>query len=108
MARAVDRLWPDDQACATDATDATGDTGRAAEFTLLDFDPDGEEKVLAAACFSAELRCSEANRRLQRVRLLNGEDRVALLAAYVGERTEPPPSPRPRLRAHLLPLRTGD
>jgi thymidylate synthase ThyX len=85
-ARVVDRLWPDDQAGATDATDATGDTGDPpAELTLLDFDPEGEDKVLAAVCFS-QSSCSEAE-ALRRVRLLSGEDRVALLAAYVGERT---------------------
>ena len=82
-ARVVDRLWPDDQAGATDATDATGDP--PAEVTLLDFDPEGEDKVLAAVCFS-QSSCSEAE-ALRRVRLLSGEDRVALLAAYVGERT---------------------
>jgi thymidylate synthase ThyX len=85
-ARVVDRLWPDDQAGATDATDATGDTGDPpAELTLLDFDPEGEDKVLAAVCFS-QSSCSESE-ALRRVRLLSGEDRVALLAAYVGERT---------------------
>src|SRR5580692_7340444 len=55
-----------------------------AEVTLLDFDPDGEEKVLAAACFS-HLRCSERE-AARRVRLLSHDERVALLAAYVGDR----------------------
>jgi hypothetical protein len=54
------------------------------EVTLVDFDPDGEEKVLAAACFS-HLRCSEREAR-RRVRLLGHDERVALLGAYVGDR----------------------
>ena len=52
--------------------------------TLLDFDPDGEEKVLVAACFS-HLGCSERD-AARRVRALGHDDRVALLRAYVGER----------------------
>jgi thymidylate synthase ThyX len=76
-ARLVDRLWPEGQ--PSSATDAP-----APEVTLLDFDPDGEEKVLAAACFSF-LDCSEEEAR-RRVRLLNHDERVALLAAYVGDR----------------------
>ena len=56
-----------------------------AEVTLLDFDPEGEDKVLAAACFS-QGSGSEVE-ALRRVRLLSGEERVALLSAYVGERT---------------------
>jgi thymidylate synthase ThyX len=76
-ARLVDRLWPQGQ--PSSATDAP-----APEVTLLDFDPDGEEKVLAAACFSF-LDCSEEEAR-RRVRLLNHDERVALLAAYVGDR----------------------
>ena len=56
-----------------------------AEVTLLDFDPEGEDKVLAAACFSQ--RSGSEVEALRRVRLLNGDERVALLSAYVGERT---------------------
>jgi thymidylate synthase ThyX len=76
-ARLVDRLWPEGQ--PSSAAD-----GPAPEVTLLDFDPDGEEKVLAAACFSF-LDCSEPEAR-RRVRLLSHDERVALLAAYVGDR----------------------
>jgi hypothetical protein len=50
----------------------------------LDFDPEGEDKVLAAVCFS-HLHCSERE-ALRRVRLLGHDERVALLAAYVGDR----------------------
>ena len=86
-ARVLDRLWPDDPPGVTDGTGGTGDSSGdpPAEVTLLDFDPEGEDKVLAAACFS-QGSGSEVE-ALRRVRLLNGEERVALLAAYVGERT---------------------
>ena len=66
------------------ATGRGAEPGSEPEVTLLDFDPDGEEKVLAAACFS-HLRCSERE-ALVRVRRLSHNERVALLAAYVGER----------------------
>ena len=89
-ARVLDRLWPDDQPSAIGVTGVTGDSGDPssdppAEVTLLDFDPEGEDKVLAAACFSQ--RSGSEVEALRRVRLLNGEERVALLSAYVGERT---------------------
>jgi len=78
--RLVECLWPDlgssDPASGADAGDP--------EVTLLDFDPQGEEKVLVAACFS-HLGCSERE-AARRVGLLGHEDRVALLRAYVGER----------------------
>jgi thymidylate synthase ThyX len=50
----------------------------------LDFDPDGEDKVLAAACFS-HVSGSEAA-VLARIRTLSTEERAALLGAYVGAR----------------------
>ena len=76
-ARVVGRLWPD------------GDTPSLAEdpldeVTLLDFDPEGEDKVLAAVCFS-HLATSETE-ALRRVRLLGQDERVALLRTYVGDR----------------------
>lgn len=72
----VGRLWPDRH----DTVE-----GETLGVTLVDFDPDGEEKVLAAACFShTSLPDDEV---LRRVRLLGAEDRVALLRAYVGERS---------------------
>jgi thymidylate synthase ThyX len=74
----VARLWPEL------ATDDTSDGPAEAEVTLLDFDPDGEEKLLTAACF-AHLECSE-RQAAARVRALGHDDRVALLRAYVGER----------------------
>ena len=73
--RLVSRLWPELGAL---------DAPLGGEVTLLDFDPDGEEKILVAACFS-HLGCSERE-AARRVRLLGHEDRVALLEAYVGDR----------------------
>ena len=78
--RLVARLWPE-----LGPLDAPSRDGAAEpEVTLVDFDPDGEEKVLVAACFS-HLGCSEQE-AARRVRLLGHEDRVALLEAYVGDR----------------------
>ncbi len=79
-ARVVARLWPD---LADTAAGATPDE-EIPEVALLDFDPDGEEKVLVAACFS-HLGCSERD-ATYRVRRLGHDERVALLSAYVGER----------------------
>jgi thymidylate synthase ThyX len=81
-ARVVERLWPESADAGLDSVDPT-DTAEP-EVALLDFDPDGEEKVLAAACFS-HLGCSERE-AARRVRLLSHDERVALLAAYVGDR----------------------
>jgi thymidylate synthase ThyX len=53
--------------------------------TLVDWDPDGEDKLLAAAAYAVtDLPESQL---LDRVKQLRHEDRVALLQAYVGERT---------------------
>ncbi len=103
-ARVVERLWPESADAGLDSVDPT-DTAEP-EVALLDFDPDGEEKVLAAACFS-HLGCSERE-AARRVRLLSHDERVALLAAYVGDRRNRRHHPGTRLRAHRLPLRTGD
>jgi thymidylate synthase ThyX len=66
----VERLW-----AVPDAID---------EVRLVDFDPEGEDKVLAAICFPySTLSEDEA---LRRVRKLSAEDRVALLSSYVGDR----------------------
>src|SRR5271169_132789 len=79
-AHVVARLWPD----LSQGGSAAGAEAGEPEVRLLDFDPDGEEKVLAAACFS-HLGCSERE-AARRVRLLSHDDRVALLRAYVGDR----------------------
>jgi thymidylate synthase ThyX len=79
-ARLVSRLWPE---LGPLEAPARGDEGEP-EVALLDFDPEGEEKVLVAACF-AHLDCSERE-AARRVRQLGHDDRVALLTAYVGDR----------------------
>jgi len=78
-AQVVSQLWPD---LSPDGSAPGADA--EPEVVLLDFDPEGEEKVLVAACFS-HLGCSERE-AARRVRLLSHDDRVALLRAYVGER----------------------
>ena len=78
-ARIVSHLWPE-----LGPLEAPVRDGGEPEVALLDFDPDGEEKVLVAACFS-HLGCSERE-AARRVRQLGHDDRVALLTAYVGDR----------------------
>ncbi len=51
---------------------------------LLDFDPDGEDKVLAAIAFSRSDR-PEAELRTE-VRRLHADERATLMQAYIGER----------------------
>jgi thymidylate synthase ThyX len=55
-----------------------------AEVELLDWDPDGEDKVLAAICYPHTHLPETVV--LRRVAALGGDDRAALLRAYVGER----------------------
>ena len=54
------------------------------EVVLLDWDPDGEDKVLAAICYP-HTHLSE-QQLFDRVRRLPADDRVALMHAYVGNR----------------------
>jgi thymidylate synthase ThyX len=54
------------------------------DVTLVDWDPDGEDKVLAAICYPHS-HLSE-RQLLERVRRLPADDRVALMRAYVGDR----------------------
>ncbi len=68
----VDRIFADERA----------EPGPAV--ALTDFDPDGEDKLLAAICYP-QTHLSDAQ-VLAKVRTLSHADRVALLAAYVGER----------------------
>ncbi len=53
--------------------------------TLTDFDPEGEDKVLAAICYPHTTLPED--QILARVRRLGADERASLLAAYVGERT---------------------
>ena len=72
----VDRLWPDRHDADTEASTFV---------SLDDWDPEGEDKVIAAMCYPhMSLPESEA---LRRVRELGAEDRRAIVRAYVGERT---------------------
>src|SRR3954466_3255486 len=52
--------------------------------TLVDFDPEGEDKVLAAVCYP-HTNLPE-DQLLAKVRALGTDERIALLRAYVGER----------------------
>lgn len=54
------------------------------EVSLVDYDPEAEDKLLAAICYSSS-HLPEAQ-LLGRVRTLGAEDRLALVRAYVGER----------------------
>ncbi len=53
--------------------------------TLVDYDPDGENKLIAAALYSST-HLSE-QQVLARVHTLSIEDRIAILRAYVGDRS---------------------
>ncbi len=53
--------------------------------TLVDWDPDAEDKLLAAAAYA--VTDLPETQLLDRVKQLRHDDRVALLRAYVGERT---------------------
>jgi thymidylate synthase ThyX len=78
----VDELFPDLVAPADQPVG--GPSGRPS-VTLLDFDPDGEAKVLAAICAPLTDRPEEEVRR--RVDLLGAEEKRALLRAYTGDRS---------------------
>ena len=62
----------------------SGSARPAGEVRLVDFDPDGEDKLLAAICF-AQSTLSE-DEALRRVRALSADERISLLHAYVGDR----------------------
>jgi len=79
-ARVLERLWPD----AVPGRTGTTMIGDVPEVELVDFDPEGEDKVLAAVCF-AQSTMSE-DEALRRVRRLGADERQALLSAYVGDR----------------------
>jgi thymidylate synthase ThyX len=56
----------------------------AAEVELVDFDPQAEDKLLAAICYAHSTL--PEHQLLERVRQLGVDERVALIRAYVGER----------------------
>jgi thymidylate synthase ThyX len=57
----------------------------APEVALVDFDPEAEDKVLAAICYSHSNLPESV--LLERVRSLGVDERAAVLRAYVGDRT---------------------
>ncbi len=78
----VEQFFPDLVAPEEDGLPAG--PGGMPSVTLLDFDPDGEEKVLAAIC--APLVTRTEREVIDQVRRLGAEERRELLGAYVGER----------------------
>jgi thymidylate synthase ThyX len=78
----VDELFPD--LVARSDQPAGGPSGQPT-VTLLDFDPDGELKVVAAIC--APLTDRSEEEVLRRVELLGAEEKRSLLRAYVGDRS---------------------
>lgn len=56
----------------------------SAEVELTDFDPDAEDKILAAICYPHS--SLPENQLADRVRRLGVDERVAIMRAYVGER----------------------
>jgi thymidylate synthase ThyX len=80
--RLVGALFPDLVAPAD--LPAAGPSGHPS-VTLVDFDPDGEDKVIAAIC--SPLTSAGEEEVAARVARLGAEERRALLRAYVGERS---------------------
>ncbi len=80
-ARVLDRLWPEGDGADRAVGEGPGGTDRV---TLVDFDPRGEDKVLAAI-WSAHAAVSEAA-AMRRVEGLTPAERAAVLAAYIGDR----------------------
>ena len=77
----VEELFPE---LVTPSVHPTGAPSGQPSVTLLDFDPDGEDKVITAICAPLTDRPEEEVAR--RVAGLGAEEKRALLRAYVGER----------------------
>ena len=56
----------------------------ASEVELVDFDPEAEDKLLAAICYSHSNL--PEHQLLERVRALGTDERISLIRAYVGDR----------------------
>ena len=69
---------------ADDIAGPAGDPGSATAVTLLDWDPDGEDKVVAAMLYPYTHLAEEA--LLDRVRRMSADEKVAVVRAYAGER----------------------
>jgi thymidylate synthase ThyX len=78
----VEELFPD---LVAPAEHPVGGPWGQPTVTLLDFDPDGEDKVIAAIC--APLTDRPEEEVVRRVAQLGAEEKRALLRAYVGERS---------------------
>ncbi len=78
----VEELFPD---LVAPAEHPVGGPSGQPSVTLLDYDPDGEDKVIAAICAPLTDR-SEAE-VVRRVALLGAEEKRVLLRTYVGERS---------------------
>ncbi len=72
----VHRLWPD--ASATPAP-------QPSNVRLVEFDPEGEDKVIAAMCYPFSTLPDDEI--LRRVQALGAEERRAIVRAYVGDRS---------------------
>jgi thymidylate synthase ThyX len=81
-AELVEGLFPD---LVTPTEYPTGGPSGTPSVALVDFDPDGEDKVLAAIC--APLTGRSEEEVAGRVALLGAEEKRTLLRAYVGERS---------------------
>jgi thymidylate synthase ThyX len=78
------RATRDDTAAQVDRLFGDVPVRSAPEVSLIDFDPDAEDKLLAAICYAhSSLPESQI---LERVQRLGVEDRLALVRTYVGER----------------------
>ncbi len=81
-ARLVESLLPD--LVAADGTAVRGPSGRPS-VTLVEFDPEGEDKVVTAIC--GPLTDAGEEQVAERVARLGAEEKRSLLRAYVGDRT---------------------
>jgi thymidylate synthase ThyX len=75
----------EDTAAVVEEMFAGEETKPANEVTLIDFDPDGELKVLAAMCYPHTNLPEQ--QVIDRVARMSQAERVALMRAYVGDRT---------------------
>ncbi len=75
------------EAVETVASDALAgiEAGQRPEVVLADFDPEGEVKVLAAALYAASELPDD--RLLEVARRMRPEERIRVLRAYIGDRT---------------------
>ncbi|MGD0313481.1 MAG: FAD-dependent thymidylate synthase [Acidimicrobiales bacterium] len=77
----VEELFPD---LVAPAEHPVGGPSGQPSVTLLDFDPEGEDKVIAAIC--APLTDRPEAEVIERVRRLGAEEKRTVLRAYVGDR----------------------